>query len=132
MLVLLEDCTHEFFRSCFPNQGQVVEKRGNLFFFLENGRILCFGESLTNITFTSPLGEVKRWYPNGKKEYFSAPSVNGKREGRSMWWFSSGKLQAYEDWVNDLMHGESKQWDIDGTIVFHEIRDRGAMINKIV
>jgi antitoxin component YwqK of YwqJK toxin-antitoxin module len=74
----------------------------------------------------------KGWYENGQiqREYYY--NKEGYADGLCEYWFENGQKMWFQNMKEGKKHGELKQWNEQGGLIYHEIYHEGELIEKIL
>jgi len=63
-------------------------------------------------------GEYKEWYSEGIQLKSQYNYINGKIEGKCIYWYSNGKLKAIYYFIDGMKNGRMKEWWKNGNLKF--------------
>ncbi|WP_158526789.1 toxin-antitoxin system YwqK family antitoxin [Putridiphycobacter roseus] len=75
-------------------------------------------------------GTCKEYYLGGKLKK-TAELLNGKYEGKLLYYYENGQLQSDIAYELGLMSGDKKVFEPDGKLLFHGIYKRSKLIETI-
>jgi antitoxin component YwqK of YwqJK toxin-antitoxin module len=64
------------------------------------------------------------YYLNGKSHREDGPA--------RQWWFENGQKMWIHNMKEGKKHGERKEWNEEGELIYHEIYNEGELIEKIL
>jgi uncharacterized protein len=75
-------------------------------------------------------GRTVYFYPSGKlrEEQFY---VNGKKEGKVKIWYENGQLQMESDYAHDRLNGAFKRWNPDGSLIVETLFSNDSLVKVV-
>lgn len=134
IIILLISCSENQEKQYYENGNiklkaeiQDGKRDGFVYEYYEDGTIKSKGEWHNGLVH----GTVEHYYPNGKLKS-SSKWVKGQQSGGSKEYYESGELWSTSTLKNDVMVGETKFYNREGTVIEkHRYNDNGGLIEMI-